>query len=444
MSRSFYTSILSLALIFPLLMACSQSPPPAELPDGSSIEVDVPRIPRFPLGLPAKHIPEWEKLNPACKGTRLRDIRPCMQSFVDYGSILGLVTLVDSRDLGVQLDAVGLLKTDAIFQIMSMTKPFVAVAIMKLVEQGKIPSVDSRVSELLGFDDFPYRDTTIKQLLTHTSGMWYWKEPSPGIRTGIAPHLTNKLEKEPETTVRDKSLKFVARHYANPTLYPLESTEPQYSNIGYMMLGWIVERLTGQPFDQFVKEIILEPLGMTDTFFFPSTASPAQRARLAGLDRRLPDPLEYMHYDKTRPGWVYPSPAGGLYSTAEDLRQFLRLFRYRGQIPSRPRILTEASIARLMEDQIPDGDYGDFFGCSGRMGHSLGFYVVRRPGCPDLPGLRPGTIEHGGRFSTDFWYDSERDQIGIFLYQIVREGDSTPSLAENDAFKQMLERITGR
>ena len=70
------------------------------------------------MGLPARGIPEWEKLNPACKGNRLRDIGPCMQSFVDYGSILGLVTLVDSGDLGVQLDAVGRLKTDTIFQIM--------------------------------------------------------------------------------------------------------------------------------------------------------------------------------------------------------------------------------------------------------------------------------------------------------------------------------------
>jgi len=423
-------------------VACDQSPLSSDVQQDSNGDAQVPRVPRFPLGLLVEDISEWDGLDQSCRGTRLQDIRPCMKSFVDYGSILGLVTLVDSRDLGVQLDAVGQYKTDTIFQIMSITKPFVAVAIMKLVEQGKIPSIDSRVSELLGFDDFPYRDVTIKQLLTHTSGMWYWKEPSPGIRTGIAPHLTNKLEKEPETTARDKSLEFVASHYANPTLYPLGSTAPQYSNIGYMMLGWIVERLSGQHFDEFVKEVILEPLEMTDTFFFPSAASPAQRARLADLDRRLPDPLEYVHYDKTRPGWVYASPAGGLYSTAEDLSQFLHLFRYRGQIPGHPRILTEASIARLMEDQIPDGDYGDYFGCSGRVGHSLGFYVVRGPGCPDLPGLRPGTIEHDGRFSTDFWYDSERDQIGIFLYQIVRNGDSFPSLAENDAFKQMLARIT--
>ncbi len=399
-------------------------------------------VPRFPLGLPARDISEWELLNPACRGTRLQDIRPCMQSFVDHGSVLGLVTLVDNGDLGVQLDAVGQYETDAIFQITSMTKPFVAVAIMTLVERGAIPSVDSRVSELEGFDDFPYRDITITQLLTHTSGIWYWKEPSPGIRTGIAPHLTNKLEKEPETTVRDKSLDFVARHYANPKLYPLQSTSPQYSNIGYTMLGWIVERLSGQTFYQFLTENILEPLEMKDTFFFPSAATPAQRARLVDLDRRLPDPLDYVHYEKTRPGWVYASPAGGLYSTAEDLAKFLRLFRYRGQIPGRLRILNESSISRLMEDQVPDGDYGDYRG--GGLGHSLGFYVIREPGCPELPGLRAGTIVHDGRFSTDFWYDSESDQIGIFLYQIVREGDSFPSLAENDAFKQILERVRER
>lgn len=398
----------------------------------------VARVPRFPAGLPAKRIAEWDNLSPACKTTRERDIRACMESFVNYGSILGLVTLIDRKDFGVQVDAVGRFNPNTIFQITSMSKPFVAVAIMKLVEQGKIPSLDTRIAQLREFEDFPYRNITIKQLLTHTSGMWYWKEPQPGIRTGIAPHLTNKLEKSPDVTVRDKPLAFVARHYANPALYPLESTAPQYSNIGYTMLGWIVERMGGIPFEQFIKDQVLNPLGMTDTFYFPSGATSEQRARIAELDRRLPDPLEYAHYDKLRPGWVYPSPEGGLYSTAQDLHQFLLLFRHRGQIPGHARILTEASIDLLMKDQIPGGDYG----CGGRIGHSLGFYVVRAPGCVDLPGLGPGTIQHDGRFSTDFWYDPRKDQIGIFLYQIVTNGDSTPSLAENDALKQMLARIT--
>ena len=440
MNRILLSPAVLLAVAIGCLVACDQSPSLSDVQQGLNGEAQVPRVPRFPLGLPAENIPEWKGLNHTCKGTSLDDIRPCMQGFVDYGSILGAVTLVDDGDLGTQIDAVGEYETDTIFQIMSMTKPFVAVAIMKLVEQGRIPSVYSRVSELPGLDDFPYSDITIEQLLTHTSGIWYWKEPSPGIRTGIAPHLTNKLEKDPTVTVRDKSLDFVARHYANPTLYPLELTTPQYSNIGYMLLGWIVERLSGRPFEQFLQETILAPLALTDTFFFPSAASPAQRARIARLDRRLPDPLEYEHYDELRPGWEYPSPAGGLYSTASDLRKFLLLFRHRGAIPGGPRLLSEDSIELLMSDQIPDAEnYG--YECDG-MGWSLGFVVIRAPGCSKAPGLRPGTIAHTGRFSTDFWYDTERDQIGIFLYQIVRNGDSTPSLAENDAFKQMLARIT--
>jgi CubicO group peptidase (beta-lactamase class C family) len=440
MNRILLSPAVLLAVALGCLVACAQSPSSSDVPRGSNESTRVPHVPRFPLGLPAENIPEWDGLDQSCKGTRLSDIRPCMQSFVDFGSILGLVTLVDDGDFGIQIDAVGNYETDTIFQIMSMTKPFVAVAILKLVEQGRIPSIESRVAQLPGLDDFPYRDITIRQLLTHTSGVWYWKEPSPGIRTGIAPHLTNRLEKEPSVTIRDKSLDYVASHYADPTRYPLELTTPQYSNIGYLFLGWIVERISGHPFEQFIQETILTPLALTDTFFFPNAASPAQRARIARLDRRLPDPLEYEHYDELRPGWEYPSPAGGLYSTASDLRKFLLLFRHRGAIPGSPRLLSEESIELLIADQIPDGDNYEY-GCNA-MGWSLGFAVIRAPGCSKAPGLRPGTIAHTGRFSTDFWYDTERDQIGIFLYQIVTNNDSTPSLAENDAFKQMLARIT--
>lgn len=155
---------------------------------------------------------DQDKISPACDGTRLRDIKPCMQSFVDDGSIIGMVTLVDRKGLPVQLDGVGSYKGDSIFQIQSMTKPFVSVGIMLLVEQGKIPSVDSKVSDLPHFQDFPYRDITIKQLLTHTSGMWYREEEKPGVWIGLGPLLTNKLDNAPEMTVRDKSLKIIARH----------------------------------------------------------------------------------------------------------------------------------------------------------------------------------------------------------------------------------------
>lgn len=403
-----------------------------------AVEDRVPRVPRFPLGNPAAGIPKWERLDPRCDGRRLADVGPCIQSFADYGSLLGAVTLVDRRGLPLHVSGAGAFSADTIVQIQSMTKPFVSVLVLKLVEQGRIPSVDTRVADLPGLQDFGYREITIRQLLTHTSGVWYRTEPTPGTRIGIAPQLTNRLEKAPGTTTRDKPLAFVARHYATPARYPLGATTPQYSNIGFTLLGWMVEQVSGRPLDAFMKEVVLDPLQLRDTFFLADTATAAQRKRIARLDRRLPDPSDYDHYDELRPAWRYVSPEGGLYSTAADLRTFLQVFRHRGQIPGRPRILSEASIASLMQESTP----GVGHRCNGQQGRSLGFYVTRPGGCAEMPGLGPGTIWHQGRFSTEFWYDPGKDEIGIFLAQVVLENATyTASLGERDAFKQLLDRV---
>ena len=438
--RSVLTTILVAAIV---ATGCQQ------VGDGKASSVSgqpvatVPTVPRFPAGLADYQIARWTKLSPTCATANSRDIPSCLRSFVEAGHVLGVVTVADGPGIGSRIDAVGNVTPTSIFQIMSMTKPFVAVAIMRLVEQGKIPSVDTPVSELPGLDDFPYKGVTLKQLLTHTSGMWYVREEQPGVMVGIAPHLTNKLDKAPDVTVRDKSLAFVARHYANPKLYPLESTSPQYSNIGYTMLGWILERVSGQPFHRLIQQEVLDPLGMKDTFFFPDSASADQRARIVDLDHRVPHSPVFDDYERLRPGWNYPSPEGGLYSTAHDLRQFLLLFRYRGQVPGQSRVLSPESVRRLVEDEVPGGDYSVVVSvrCKGRIGHTLAFFVVRAGGCPDWPGFSQGTIEHDGRFSTDFWYDPVTDRVGVFLYQAVSDYASTPGIAENDVFKQTLAAI---
>ncbi|MBA2301998.1 MAG: beta-lactamase family protein, partial [Acidobacteria bacterium] len=271
------------------------------------------------------------KPRPACDGTRLTDIRPCMRSFVEDGTILGLVTLVDRGGLPLALNAVGAYRHDSIFQIASLSKPFISVGIMILIEQGKIPSVDTKVSELAGFHEFPHRDTTIKQLLTHTAGVWFKREGGAEGWLGVEPFLTNRMDNAPAITVRDKPLAVVASHYANATLYPLGAQDFHYSNIGYLMLGWVIERLSGQPLDRFMKAEIFDKLGMKDTFYLAESASSGQRARIVNLDRRKPDPSDYNHYDERRPGWAYVSPGGGLYSTATDLHAFISLLRHRGQ-----------------------------------------------------------------------------------------------------------------
>jgi CubicO group peptidase (beta-lactamase class C family) len=326
-----------------------------------------------------------------------------------------------------------------IFQIQSMSKPFVSVAIMILVDRGKIPSIDAKVVDLDGLRDYPYRDVTVKELLTHMSGLWPVHEDTSGVFWGVVPYYRNRLDREPQITVRDKSLEFVAHHYANPRLYPLGSKEYAYSNVGYLTLGWIIERLSGQPFEQFLMTNIIRPLGMRDTFIFPSGATADQRRRIANVDRRLPDALDVEEYSKLRPGWTYPSPEAGLYSTAADLRRFLLLFRYRGQPPGAQKLLSEQSVAHMLRDEVPSTD----FGCDGQVGRSLGFYVVRPRGCPNMPGLEPGTIWHSGRFLTFYWYDPVRDEIGIFLEQKVTRRDSktiNSYLGEREAFMQLIQR----
>ena len=262
--------------------------------------------------------------------------------------------------------------------------------------------------------------------------------PRPRIRRARRhrTHLPNKLDKAPETSTRDKTLDFVARHYADATLYPLGSTEYYYSNIGFMLLGWIVERLHGKPFERVANEVLFAPLGMSDTFYFPHSTTAEPRHRIADLDRRLPDPPDYDQYEKTRPGWKYVSPEGGLYSTAKDLRQFMLLLRHRGQLPDKPRILKVESVERLLRDETPGKNAGQE-----GIGRSLGFWVMRSPAPSAYPGFDPGTIHHSGRLSTDFWYNPTKDEIGIFLCQVVKHVGSTPADGVADAFKQMLARI---
>ena len=372
------------------------------------------------------------------QGTGMQDIAPCLQRFVDDGSVLGLVTLVDRNGAPLQVDAVGQYQPDTIFQVMSLSKPFVSVAILMLIEEGRIPSVDARVTDLEELSDFPYPEVTFRQLLTHTAGLWPVKGPFPAEEVsmewhGIAPHLTNRADQGPPITFRDKPLWYVARHYSNPDLYPRDSRDlSQYSNVGFLTLGWIISRLSGEPFEQFMETRIFDPLGMSDSFFFPMRETKSKRSRIATLDRRRLDPPDYDHYEETRPGWAYVSPAGGLYSTAHDLHLFLTLFRHGGQVPGKPRILTSDSIDLLIQDQLsPEQIPGDH-------GRTLGFYVVRTGESEEEPST-PGTIFHGGRFGTWFAYNPERDEISIFLDQRVEYRGEVPF--HRNAFLNLLARI---
>src|SRR5689334_11590057 len=217
--------------------------------------------------------------NPAKAGmdpAMLARIPVRMKQFVDQGKAAGIVTLVARNGSIAALDAVGYadletrkpMQVDNIFQIHSMTKPVVAMAAMMLMEQGMLALndpvekhlpefrgqwvVDQRTPDRLTLRR-PARPVTIRDLMTHTSGMSL--NPPAGIQ-----ELHGALHKTLNETVLVESQQ------------PLEfepGTKWQYSNTGIAALARVIEVVSGTPFEKFLDEKIFRPLGMKDTHIYP-------------------------------------------------------------------------------------------------------------------------------------------------------------------------------
>ncbi len=247
----------------------------------------------------------------------LGDIRPRMQEFVDSGSVAGVVTLVQKDGKPLHLGAVGWqdrekkipMKPDTIFEIMSMTKPVTGVAISILAEEGKLSFLDPVVKYL---PEFEGRKETIRDLMTHTSGM-----PEYG------PPATKDLYGKFNWTLEQAVLLFSQQ----PPL-----TEPrkawQYSNPGIATLGRIVEVVSGIPYEKFCADRIFRPLQMNDThFYIPEEKKPRVAMVYMWSKEGQSQPVGPRIYRK---GSKYPMPEGGLYSTAEDYAKFLEVMRTGG------------------------------------------------------------------------------------------------------------------
>ena len=384
----------------------------------------------FPLFLAAQPAtsPIPRKLDPA----RLEAIEQRMKSYVDRGIIAGAVTLV-ARD-GVigrisatgfrDLDAKSPIKADTIFQIMSMTKPVTGVALQILVEEGKVAISDPVEKYLPEFrgqwmvstksaDGMtlkkPARPITIRDLMTHTSGL-PTDFPKPVQDTRYQRTLTELVD--------------IASQL------PLEfepGTKWTYSNTGLATLGRIIEVAADQPYEMFVQRRILDPLGMKDTHFFP----PEEKYNRISMAYLLADGhLKKADVDYTRKGAKMPGPAGGLFSTAADLAKFYNMMLSGGALNGK-RILSKASVdtmTHLHTDAIDPAGHGP------GMGYGLTWTVVKDArGTTDL--RAEGTYGHGGAFGTDAFVDPVRGVIGIFLIQRTSGGTST----ERDTFRAMAE-----
>ena len=363
---------------------------------------------------------------------RLSRLSNKLDEFSKKGILPGSVVLISKNDKIIYHEAFGFsdidnqipMKTNSIFRIASQTKFITATAIMMLQERGELV-ITENVSKYLpefketfvakksddGYSIEPAdREITIKDLLTHTSGVGYgfgiaskvWEEA--GIQ-GF--YLIDRNESIVETVKKIAKLPHEA-HPGDEYVYGYSSD----------ILGAILEIVSGNSLDTFLKENLFDPLEMTDTsFYLPDS----KKDRLTtvyiysednGL-KRAPykgtfDSQGSHYIDGPKKSF---SGGAGLLSTSSDYYNFLLMILNEGKYENL-QILSRKSIEIMTKDNLTEG----IFPYAG-MGHGLGVQVVNNRAKLSVLGSN-GELIGGGAYRTEYWIDSQEDLIGIILVQI--------------------------
>jgi methyl acetate hydrolase len=347
---------------------------------------------------------------------------------VGRGDTPGVVALVVGREGVLYEGAAGKLDVarnvampvNAIFSIVSMTKPVTSVAIMMLFEEGKLKLDDPVSKYLTGFNnlrvitkfnqkDATYetrpakRPMTIRHLLTHTSGIGY--------------RFSNPIENRLTEATKKGEWEL-----------PLLSDPGDKWTYGAStrVLGMIVEKITGMPLEAYYQQRIFKPLGMVDTSYAVPAAKqsrvPTQHSRVNGLLQEQP------------PAAIPSTPTApfrgdvGLYSTVQDYGKFVRMLLNGGRLGS-AKILSENSVKMMGENNIgsifvelqPDADKlrtRSFPLGAGRDKFGLGFQIASSD--PQYAGFRsPGSMSWAGIYNTEFWIDPVKHIGGVQMMQVL-------------------------
>ena len=314
--------------------------------------------------------------------------------FVEKNELAGAVMLVANRDKTLALEAVGYadvenrkpLKTDALFWIASQSKPMTAAAVMILVDDGKLALDDPVEKHLPEFKQLRYKGEkpkttiTIRHLLSHTSGLPF-----------------KSAQEKPTLDVL--TLKDAVSSYAETPLNSEPGMKYEYSNAGINAAGRIIEVVSGMPYETFMDRRLFGPLGMKDTTFWPTEE---QLRRLAkayrpgkdkkGLEATTVGQLKYPLSDRKR----QPMPAGGLFSTAEDVGRFCQMVLNEGKPRDGKRILSESSVRQMTKRQTPQAL---------KVSYGLGWAV----GGADFG--------HGGAYATNMTIEPKRGLVLVWMVQ---------------------------
>jgi CubicO group peptidase (beta-lactamase class C family) len=373
------------------------------------------------------------------------------KQYIDAGRFPGTQLLVYRRGKVVHNSVLGYadlerkvpVKDDTIFRIYSMTKPLTSVAFMMLVEEGLV-AIDEPVHRYIPeWKDLgvfvagtapnfltrpPTRPMQVVDLLRHTSGLTYGFQQRSNVDAAYREKKIGEVEKAGTLQTMIEDLAKI----------PLEFSPGEAWNYSLStdVIGYLVGKISGMPFEQFLKERILDPLGMSDTGFHV----PASKAhRLAACYSADPGGAMTFHAGQRRAGLTlqddpatssfltppdFISGGGGLCSTVSDYLTFCRALINGGSLGG-VRLIGPKTLALMATNHIPGGR--DLPEASRSMfsegtlkgtGFGLGFAVTMRPPETLLAGS-PGEYNWGGAASTAFWIDPAEELITIFMTQVL-------------------------
>jgi CubicO group peptidase (beta-lactamase class C family) len=388
------------------------------------------------LALSVAAVPSGKPEDVGLSSERLQRINQVVQRYIDAREISGAVTVVSRKGRVAHFEAQGqmdiernmAMRKDGIFRMASMTKPVIGVAILMMMEEGKVRLTDPVARFIPEFKGSKVamerpgtpgggrgagagqpppeiytipasRDITVRDLLTHTSGL-----ASGGAGSREASRLAP----------RDTSSNLAAYM---PKLGPAPldfqpGTQWRYSALaGIETLGRIVEVASGQTLDVFLEQRIFDPLGMKDTAFFPTED---RLPRVVTLYNRTPKGLE-----KTEtPAWLatktFFSGGGGLWSTAEDYLQFAQMLVNGGELNGK-RLLGPRTVQLMASNHV-----GDLYSQAGAARRGMGFGLTVEVVADPVEANRrqsKGSFGWDGAFGTHFWVDPEEKLTGILLIQ---------------------------
>jgi methyl acetate hydrolase len=368
-----------------------------------------------------------------------------LRSAVERKDVPGVVALISDRERVLYQGAFGVadvatgrpLTTDALFRIASMTKPITSVALMQLIEQGRLGLEDPAekyLPELAGLkviESFDAttgayrvrpasRPATVKHFLTHTSGLAY--PFTSAIWRDFKPHAGETYP------------------FGGPLLF--DPGERWHYSTSTDVVGRLVEVVSGQKLEDYFREHIFAPLKMDDTSYnVPEEKAPRLVAQQQRAGARMDGAIELQN---PQLGLTIPAPVGGggLASTASDYGRFVRML-LNGGVLDGVRVLKAETVALMGQNQIGAISVpalksalprsADFtFIADGRDKWGLGFLIT----ADQVPGKRsPGSLSWGGINNTFFWIDPNRGIGGVIMMQYLPFADAK-ALAVYDAFER--------